>query len=172
MCPGSNELWTVVNERDEQGDEMVPDYLVHLRDGAFYGWPYAYLGANPQPGWAEKAPDKVKTTLAPDLFIRAHSAPLGLTFWHGDAFVALHGSWNRSRPQGYFVARIPFTGDHPSGGYDVFASGFKLGEAHGRAQVWGRPVGLTVGTDDALYICDDVGGTLWRISRTSAPHGH
>lgn len=163
--PGTDDLWAVVNERDHQGDDMVPDYLTHVIDGGFYGWPYAWLGPHPQPGFAEKAPDKVASALVPDVLFKAHSAPLGLVFWRGDAFVALHGSWNRSRPQGYFIARAPFDGPRPRGGYDSFATGFETGTIEGRAQIWGRPVGLAVGADDALYLCDDVGGTFWRISR-------
>jgi glucose/arabinose dehydrogenase len=163
--PDGKFLWAVVNERDHQGDEMVPDYLTHVTGDGFYGWPYAWLGPHPQPGFADRAPDLVTRTIAPDLLFKAHSAPLGLTFWHGDAFVALHGSWNRSHPQGYFVARIPFAKGRPVGGYQAFATGFILEEKQGQAQVWGRPVGLAVGTDDALYICDDVGGTLWRVTR-------
>ncbi len=161
--PGTDELWTVVNERDNQGDDMVPDYLTRVVENGFYGWPFAYLGPHPQPGFAEKEPSQVAATRIPDALFRAHSAPLGLAFWHGDAYVALHGSWNRSHPQGYFVARIPFAHGHPAKSYEVFASGFILGEEQGRARVWGRPVGLAVGADDALYVCDDEGGTVWRI---------
>ncbi len=162
--PGTGELWTVVNERDHQGDGLVPDYLTAVVPGAFYGWPYAYLGPHPQPGFADRDPAKVAATRRPDLLFRSHSAPLGLAFWHGDAFVALHGSWNSSRPQGGFVARVPLAGGRPQGGYEAFATGFRLGEEDGRARVWGRPAGLAVGTDDALYICDDAGGTVWRIT--------
>lgn len=98
--PGSTDLWTVVNERDGLGDELVPDYLTKVVPGGFYGWPYAYLGNHPQPGLGAKAPDKVAATRLPDLLFRAHSAPLGLAFSDGDAFVGLHGSWNRSEPIG------------------------------------------------------------------------
>jgi glucose/arabinose dehydrogenase len=167
VAPDGDSLWTVVNERDHQGDEMVPDYLTHVIDGGFYGWPFAWLGPHPQPGFAEHAPEMVAQAIVPDLLFKAHSAPLGLVFWHGDAFVALHGSWNRSHPQGYFVARVPFAGNRPVGGYEAFATGFIVNEVQGQAQVWGRPVGLTVGADDALYICDDLGGTLWRVTRQS-----
>jgi glucose/arabinose dehydrogenase len=163
--PGSDELWTVANERDGEGDEMVPDYLTRVEAGAFYGWPYAWLGPHPQPGFAGKAPAMVAATRPPELLFRAHSAPLGLVFWHGDAFVALHGSWNRSRPQGYVVARVPFENGRPRGWYEVFASGFLLGTRDGRPQAWGRPAGLAVGADDALYVADDAGRTVWRIAR-------
>jgi glucose/arabinose dehydrogenase len=131
--PGTEELWTVVNERDGMGEELVPDFLVRLREGGFYGWPYAYLGPNPQPGFAERRPDLVARTLPPDLLFRAHSAPLGLVFhegeafppeWRSGAFVALHGSWNAAAPRGYFVAHVPFAEGRPVGHYVVFASGF------------------------------------------------
>ncbi|MGE5546575.1 MAG: PQQ-dependent sugar dehydrogenase [Solirubrobacterales bacterium] len=163
--PGTDELWTVVNERDGLGDELVPDYLTRVHDGGFYGWPYAYLGGHPQPGLAAQAPAKVKATLMPDLLFRSHSAPLGLAFWHGDAFVALHGSWNRSDPVGYLVARVPFKDGRPLGWYEAFATGFALPAGKGQARVWGRPVGLAVGPDDALYVADDSGQTVWRIVR-------
>jgi glucose/arabinose dehydrogenase len=136
--PGTEELWTVVNERDGMGDELVPDYLVRLQEGGFYGWPYAYLGPNPQPGFAERRPQLVGTTLPPDLLFRSHSAPLGLVFYdgtsfpaeyRGDAFVALHGSWNAAEPRGYFVARVPFEGGRPLGHYEAFATGFVVGTA-------------------------------------------
>ena len=162
--PDSGDLWTVVNERDHQGDGLVPDYLTAVVPGAFYGWPYAYLGSHPQPGFADRDPAKVAASRMPDLLFLSHSAPLGLAFWHGDAFVALHGSWNSSRPQGYFVARVPFADGRPQGGYEAFATGFRLGAQDGRARVWGRPVGVAVGADDALYVCDDAGGTVWRIT--------
>jgi glucose/arabinose dehydrogenase len=134
--PGTNELWTVVNERDGMGEELVPDYLTMLQDGGFYGWPYAYIGSNPQPGFAERRPDLVAKSLRPDLLFRSHSAPLGLVFYdgesfpaeyRGDAFVALHGSWNAVEPRGYFVARVPFIDGRPAGYYEVFASGFLAG---------------------------------------------
>ena len=136
--PGTEELWTVVNERDGMGEELVPDYLARLQEGGFYGWPYAYLGPNPQPGFAERRPDLVGKTLPPDLLFRSHSAPLGLAFYdgaafpaeyRGNAFVALHGSWNAAEPRGYFVARVPFEGGRPVGHYEVFASGFVVGTA-------------------------------------------
>ncbi|HSV29279.1 MAG TPA: PQQ-dependent sugar dehydrogenase, partial [Candidatus Omnitrophota bacterium] len=162
--PGSEELWAVVNERDGLGDELVPDYLTHVQEGGFYGWPYAYLGPNPQPGFADRAPAKVRATLVPDLLFQSHSAPLGLAFWHGDAYVGLHGSWNRSDPVGYFVARVPFRDGKPVGHYEAFATGFVV-DVSGAARVWGRPVGVAVGPDDALYVSDDTGGTVWRITR-------
>ncbi len=170
--PGTDELWAVVNERDGLGDGLVPDYLVHLRDGGFYGWPYSYLGGHPQPGFADKRPDLVRRAIVPDLLFRSHSAPLGLVFYdagqfpaeyRGDAFVALHGSWNSSRPTGYMVVRVHFTGGKPAKAYQVFATGFRL-DAGSPAKVWGRPVGLAVAKDGSLLLADDAGQTVWRIS--------
>lgn len=160
LRPGSAELWTVVNERDGLGDELVPDFLTRVVDGAFYGWPYAYLGANPQPGLGAAHPDKVAATRVPDLLFRAHSAPLGLAFAHGDAFVGLHGSWNRSQPIGYMVARVPFKDGRPQGYYEAFATGFMAGPH----AVWGRPVGMAAAPDGALYVADDAGRTVWKIA--------
>jgi glucose/arabinose dehydrogenase len=145
--PGTEELWTVVNERDGMGEELVPDYLVRLQEGGFYGWPYAYLGPHPQPGFAERRPDLVAGSLPPDLLFRAHSAPLGLVFYdgaafpaehRGDAFVALHGSWNAAEPRGYVVARVPFEQGRPVGHYEVFVSGFlvEIAERSVAAQAW------------------------------------
>ena len=170
--PGTDELWTVVNERDGMGDGLVPDYLTRVVDGGFYGWPYSYLGDHPQPGLAEKRPDLVAKAIVPDLLFRAHSAPLGLVFYdgaqfpaeyQGDAFVALHGSWNSSIPAGYMVVRVPFKNDKPTGSYQTFATGFRL-NGGSPAIVWGRPVGLAVAGDGSLLVADDVGQTVWRIS--------
>ena len=158
--PGSDEVWSVVNERDGLGDDLVPDYLTRVVEGGFYGWPYAYLGPHPQPGLAAKAPAKVAATRVPDLLFRAHSAPLGLAFAHGDAFVGLHGSWNRSEPIGYMVARVPFKDGKPVGHYEAFATGFMAGPQ----AVWGRPVGIAAAPDGALYVADDAGRTVWRIA--------
>ncbi len=170
--PGGNELYVVVNERDGLGDELVPDYLTRVEDGDFYGWPYAYLGPNPQPGYADRRPDKVAQTKVPDVLFRSHSAPLGLVFYdgerfpaeyRGDAFVALHGSWNAASPRGYMIARVPFENGRPAGYYEVFATGFwQRGES--TASVWGRPAGLAVAADGSLLIADDIGGVIWRIS--------
>ncbi|MBX9635848.1 MAG: PQQ-dependent sugar dehydrogenase, partial [Magnetospirillum sp.] len=148
MAFRSDELWAVVNERDGLGDELVPDYLTQVEDGAFYGWPYAYMGPHPQPGFAERAPDKVKAARMPDVLFRSHSAPLGLAFLDGDAYVGLHGSWNRSQPIGYVVARVPFKDGKPEGYYEVFASGFTVSVG----KVWGRPVGIAAAPDGSLYV--------------------
>jgi glucose/arabinose dehydrogenase len=170
--PGTDNLFTVVNERDGLGDGLVPDYLTHVVDGAFYGWPYAYIGPNPDPDFGTRRPDLVKSARVPDLLFQAHSAALGLAFYtgtqfpaayRGGAFVTLHGSWNSARPTGYKVVFVPFAGGRPKGGYDNFATGFWQ-SGTGRAQVWGRPVGIAVARDGSLLIADDVADVVWRVS--------
>ena len=170
--PGTGELYVVVNERDGLGDELVPDYFTRIEDGDFFGWPYAYLGPNPQPGYAGRRPDLVARTKRPDVLFRAHSVPIGLVFYdgrqfppdyRGDAFVALRGSWNAARPRGYMVVRVRFHDGGPAGGYEVFATGF-WARGHDRARVWGRPAGLAVAADGSLLVADDTGGAIWRIS--------
>ncbi|MBY0431320.1 MAG: PQQ-dependent sugar dehydrogenase, partial [Rhodospirillales bacterium] len=170
--PGTAELWSVVNERDGLGDGLVPDYFTHVREGGFYGWPYAYIGPHPQPDLGGKRPDLVARSIIPDILFRSHSAPLGMTFYRGesfppdyrdDAFVALHGSWNAAEPRGYMVVRVPFRDSRPAGWYEPFASGFRTG-GKDRARVWGRPVGLAVAKDGSLLVADDEGQTIWRIS--------
>lgn len=159
--PGTDEVWAVVNERDGLGDELVPDFLTRVVAGGFYGWPYSYIGGNPQPRLGKQAPELVKKAIVPDLLFRSHSAPLGLAFQGGDAYVGLHGSWNRSEPIGYFVARVPFKDGKPLGHYEVFASGFMVSDH----AVWGRPVGIAAAPDGALYVADDAGKTVWKITR-------
>lgn len=170
--PGTNTLYTVVNERDGLGDELVPDYLTSVKDGGFYGWPYSYLGQNPQPGFADKKPDLVKKAIVPDVLFRSHSAPLGLTFYtgtgfpaeyQGGAFVALHGSWNAEKPRAYHVVFVPFKGGKPAANsYKVFASGFWTGSD--KPEVWGRPAGVAVAKDGSLLIADDGSQTIFRVS--------
>lgn len=170
--PETKDLYTVVNERDGLGDGLVPDYFTRVRDGGFYGWPYAYIGPNPQPGYAERRPDLVKTAIVPDVLFQSHSAPLGLAFYtgsqfpaeyKGDAFVALHGSWNSSQPTGYKVVRVRFRDGRPLGEYENFVTGF-WASGEKRARVWGRPVGLAVARDGSLLIADDAGGAIWRVT--------
>jgi glucose/arabinose dehydrogenase len=172
--PGTDDLFVTVNERDGYGDEMVPDYLTHLKPGGFYGWPYAWLGAHPDPDWGARRPDMIARAIAPDLLFHAHSAPLGLVFYEGaqfpsvykgDAFVALHGSWNSGAPTGYKVVRVPFRNGRPAGGYENFVTGFWNGASKpgAPAQVWGRPAGLAVAKDGSLLIADDVGKVVWRV---------
>jgi glucose/arabinose dehydrogenase len=169
--PGSDDLYVVVNERDGMGDGLVPDYLTRIRPGGFYGWPYAYIGQHVQPDMPTH-PDLVAKTIVPDLLFQAHSAPLGLAFYdgnmfppeyRGDAFVALHGSWNDSRPNGYKVVHVPFKNGKPIGYYENFLTGFWIA-GHQPAQVWGRPVAIVVAKDGSLLVSDDASGSVWRIS--------
>jgi glucose/arabinose dehydrogenase len=172
--PETGDLYAVVQERDGLGDRLVPDYLTKVRQGAFYGWPYAYIGSHPQPGFAGWSPEKVKATVAPDLLFEAHSSTLDLVFYdgqqfppeyRGSAFVALKGSWNRSEPTGYKVVRVPFKDGKPEGWYENFAVGFWASGVH-RAEVWGRPAALAIAKDGSLLVADDTGGTIWRIAYT------
>jgi glucose/arabinose dehydrogenase len=169
--PGSDDLYVVVNERDGMGDGLVPDFLTRLQMGGFYGWPYAYIGPHAQPDIPAR-PDLVARAIVPDLLFQAHSAPLGLVFYQGkmfpseyqgDAFVALHGSWNSGKPTGYKVVRVPFKDGRPVGYYENFLTGFWVA-GHSPAQVWGRPTGLAVAADGSLLVSDDASGSIWRIS--------
>ena len=172
--PQTGELWAVVQERDGLGDRLPSDYLIRVQEGGFYGWPYAYIGKHPQPGFAALAPDKVEATITPDLLFTAHSSVLDLVFYdadqfpaayRGSAFVALKGSWNRSVPTGYKVVRVPFKDGKPEGYYENFATGFWV-SGERRAEVWGRPASLAITADGALLIADDTAGTIWRITYT------
>lgn len=170
--PGSDRLFTVVNERDGLGDELVPDFLTEVTEAGFYGWPYAYLGPNPDPTFGAIRPDLVAATLEPDVLLAAHSAALDLVFYdkaqfprsyRGDAFVALRGSWNAAAPTGYKVVRVPFENGKPIGSYETFLAGFWT-EGDTPARVWGRPAGLVLTDEGHLLIADDVGGTIWRVA--------
>jgi glucose/arabinose dehydrogenase len=172
--PETGQLWALVQERDGLGDNLPNDYLIRVQQGGFYGWPYTYIGKHPQPGFANLAPDKVETSLTPDLLFRAHSSLLDLVFYEGDQFpadykgslfVALKGSWNRSEPTGYKVVLVPFKDAKPLGYYENFATGFWV-SGENRAEVWGRPAALAVAKDGSLLVGDDTGGTIWRISYT------
>ncbi|UFP93698.1 PQQ-dependent sugar dehydrogenase [Gloeobacter morelensis] len=171
--PGENGLWTVVNERDHLGDDLVPDYLTRVREGAFYGWPYAYFGPNEDPRQKGKRPDLVAKAVEPDFGLGAHTASLGLAFYrgrtfpatyHGGAFIGQRGSWNRSRFAGYKVLFVPFRNGQPTGPAQDFLSGFIADEA--RSQVYGRPVGVTTLADGSLLVADDAGNTVWRVAYT------
>lgn len=172
LHPDTGELYTVVNERDGYGDDLVPDYFTRVREGEFFGWPYAYSGSFPDPEFAEAAPDLVETSVLPDVMFQSHSAPLGLVFYdgasfpadyRGDAFVSLHGSWNRTLATGYKIVRIRFEDGRPVGGYENFATGFWF-EGERNPQLYGRPVGLVVAGDGSLLIADDGADVVWRIS--------
>lgn len=170
--PGTDELWAHVNERDGLGDGLVPDYLAQVRQGDFFGWPYAYLGPNPDPDFGARRPDLVARSKVPEVLFEAHSAPIGMAFydgamfppaWRGGAFVALQGSWNSARPTGYKVVFVPFENGRPPGWYENFATGFWVAGER-TAQAIGKPAGLAVARDGALLIADDVGGAVWRVS--------
>ena len=174
--PTTGELYAGVQERDGLGDNLPPDYLTRVEKGAFFGWPYAYIGTNPQPGFAQRAPDKVKATVVPDVLFQPHSSVLDIAFYdgeqfpaeyRGDAFVALKGSWNRSEPTGYKVVRVRFKDGKPDGSYENFVTGFWVSGQH-RAEVWGRPTALAVMKDGSLLIADDTGGTIWRVAYAGA----
>src|SRR6202163_544875 len=172
--PDTGELFTIVQERDGLGDRLVPDFLTHVEKGAFYGWPYSYIGQNPMPGFAAMRPDKVQAAVKPDLLFEAHSSLLDIVFYTGDQFpaeyrgsmfVALKGSWNRSEPTGYKIVRVPFKNGRPEGWYENFAAGFWVSGTN-RAEVWGRATALAVMKDGSLLVADDTGGKIWRISYT------
>jgi len=174
--PDTGDLWAVVQERDGLGDNLPSDYLIRVQQGGFYGWPYSYIGPHPQPGFAELAPEKVKAAITPDFLFEAHSSLLDLAFYQGDQFpaeykgslfVALKGSWNRSVPTGYKIARVPFKDGKPEGWYENFATGF-WASGEQRAEVWGRPAAIAVAKDGALLVADDTGGTIWRIAYSGA----
>jgi glucose/arabinose dehydrogenase len=169
--PESKELWAAVNERDMLGDELVPDYLTSVKEGAFYGWPYAYFGPIEDPRKKGERPDLVAKTIPPDFSLGAHVAPLGLAFYTGSsfparyrngAFVALHGSWNRSRFSGYKVVFVPFQHGEPSAAAEDFLTGFIQDE--NASTVHGRPAGLALLADGSLLVADDGANCVWRVS--------
>lgn len=169
-APGTQTLWTAVNERDSLGDDLVPDYFTHVQEGGFYGWPYAYFGPNEDPRLKGQRPDLVEKTLVPDVALGAHTASLGLAFYtasafpekyRGGAFIGQHGSWNRSVFAGYRVIYVPFSDGRP-GAVEDFLTGFMADES--KSEAYGRPVGVTVLPDGSLLVADDAGNTLWRVS--------
>jgi glucose/arabinose dehydrogenase len=169
--PQSKTLWTVVNERDMLGDELVPDYLTSVRQGAFYGWPYSYFGQNEDPRKKGERPDLVAKAIKPDYALGSHVAPLGLVFYggasfpqryRGGAFIGMHGSWNRSNLVGYKVAFVPFQNGKPSGPIEDFLTDFIANPKS--SDVYGRPVGVAVWNDGSLLVSDDGSGKVWRVS--------
>lgn len=168
--PVTGKLWTAVNERDELGDELVPDYITSVREDGFYGWPYSYFGQNEDPRLKGERPDLVKSAIVPDYALGAHTASLGLAFYTADAFPASYrggafigqrGSWNRSEFAGYRVAYVPFKDGKPDGKIQDFMTGFIKDAKAG--EVYGRPVGVFVLSSGALLVTDDAGNTVWHV---------
>lgn len=169
--PGTGQLWAVVNERDELGPDLVPDYLTSVREGAFYGWPYAYWGPHADPRVKPGDDRKVQAAVKPDYALQSHSAPLGLAFlpsgpatpfpapFNDGAFIGLHGSWNREQPVGYKVIFVPFAQGRPSGPPVDVVTGFQVD-----GKTMGRPVGVTVDPRGALIVADDLSNTVWRVT--------
>lgn len=170
LNPNGGDLWTVVNERDALGDDLVPDYATSVKADGFYGWPYYYIGKYHDPRLPEK-PDLRDKSLTPDVILTSHVASLGMTFYtgkqfpkeyQGDLFVAQHGSGNRTKRVGYDIVRVPFKNGKPVGGFKEFVGGWMLGEDDKR--VWGRPVGVFQANDGALLVTDDGANRIWRVS--------
>ncbi len=169
--PGTGQLWAVVNERDEIGPNLVPDYLTAVQEGGFYGWPYSYWGQNVDDRVRPQAPDKVAAAITPDYSLGSHVAALGLDFsteamgepFSNGVFVGEHGSWNRAEPVGYKVVFVPFQDGRPAGDPVDFVAGFRDDDGTTR----GRPVGVTVDPRGALIVADDLANVVWRVTRTS-----
>jgi glucose/arabinose dehydrogenase len=172
--PRSGELWCATNERDGLGDDLPPDYATRVGEGRFYGWPWYYIGDHEDPRHKGERPDLADKVTIPDVLLQPHSAPLGIVFYdapetaaagfpaafRGDAFVALHGSWNRGKRTGYKVVRLLLHDGIPTGAYEDFLTGFVIDDG----SVWGRPVGVAVAHDGALLVSEDGNGTIWRIA--------
>jgi glucose/arabinose dehydrogenase len=167
--PDSGALWTAVNERDEIGADLVPDYMTTVVDGGFYGWPWSYFGQHVDARVEPQRPDLVATAIVPDYALGAHTASLGLAFYTGSlfparyaggAFVGQHGSWNREPPSGYKVIFVPFAGGRPAGGPEDVLTGFVSDDG----EAFGRPVGVAVDRKGALLVADDVGNVVWRVT--------
>jgi glucose/arabinose dehydrogenase len=169
IAPANGTLWCSTNERDALGDNVPPDYITRVGAGAFYGWPWYYIGANEDPRHRGERPDLKDKITIPDVLIQPHSASLGMTFYdgtqfpaeyRGNIFAAEHGSWNRAKRTGYKVIRVIVKDGVPTGEYDDFATGFVINDS----EVWGRPVGVAVDKEGALLVSEDANGTIWRIS--------
>ena len=167
--PQTGELWASTNERDALGDNLVPDYITHVQEGGFYGWPWYYIGGHQDPRHAGKHPELKDKVIVPDVLLQAHNASLGFTFYggtqfpaeyRGDIFAAQHGSWNKSVRTGYEVIRIPLRNGHATGEYEDFLTGFVTTDG----QVWGRPVSVTSAQDGSLLVTDDGSNSIWRVS--------
>jgi len=169
----TGKLWGSVNERDELGDNLVPDYITHIEDGGFYGWPWLYMGGHWDPKHKGKHPELKDKVVTPDVLLQSHFASLEMVFYEGkqfpaeyrgDVFAAEHGSWNRKRRTGYQVIRAPLKDGRATGEYEDFLTGFVTQDG----KVWGRPVGVAVGNDGALYVSDDGSNSIWRVSYAGA----
>jgi glucose/arabinose dehydrogenase len=169
LNPATGEVWCSTNERDELGDNLAPDYVTHVQQGGFYGWPWFYTGGHADPRLNGKHPELKDKVLVPDVLLQAHNASLGIAFYdgnqfpaeyQGDLFAGEHGSWNRSTRTGYEVIRVPLEGGHASGVYEDFLTGFVTAEGN----VWGRPVGVAVAKDGSLFVTDDGSRSIWRVS--------
>jgi glucose/arabinose dehydrogenase len=175
--PSTGALWCSTNERDALGDDLVPDYITHVQEGAYYGWPWYYMGNHEDPRHKGERPDLAGKATVPDVPVQSHSASLQLTFYpetvagpsafpsayRGEIFACFHGSWNRSGRTGSKVIRVLLKNGVATGEYEDFLTGFVIDDGH----VWGRPVGVTVAHDGSLLVSDDANGTLWRVSYSS-----
>jgi glucose/arabinose dehydrogenase len=170
--PGTNDLWVTVNERDTMGPHLPADFLAQVKQGDFFGWPYAYNGPHPDPDYGKKRPDMVAKTRTPEVLFKAHSAPLGLVFYTGkqfpadyrnNAFVAIHASGHPDKPDGYKVVRVRFQDGKPVGGYEDFVTGF-FSTSDGKVSMWGSPSQLAVANDGSLLFVDDKNNCVWRVT--------
>ena len=170
--PSTGELWASVNERDGLGDNLVPDYITHVQEGGFYGWPWFYIGGHQDPRQQGKHPELRSKSIVPDVLLQPHNASLEMTFYEGgqfpseydgDAFAAEHGSWNKAVRTGYEVIRVPMKDGHATGEYQDFLTGFVTPGG----DVWGRPVGVAVANDGSLIVTDDGSNTVWRVAYTT-----
>jgi glucose/arabinose dehydrogenase len=170
--PTTGALWCSTNERDGLGNHLVPDYVTSVPEDGFFGWPWFYMGGREDPRLPGKHPELKSKVITPDVLVQPHMASLQMTFYpatgsfpeqyHGDAFAAEHGSWNRANRAGYEVIRIPMKNGHAEGGYEDFLTGFVVNDE----AVWGRPVGVTIGTDGSMYVVDDGSRSIWHITYT------
>ena len=169
MHPTTGELWASVNERDELGDNLVPDYITHVQPGGFYGWPWFYMGGHQDPRQKGKHPELQSKVITPDVLLQPHNASLEMTFYdgrqfpaeyRGDIFAGEHGSWNKAVRTGYEVIRVPLKAGHATGEYEDFLTGFVTADG----DVWGRPVGVAVAQDGSLIVTDDGSNSVWRVS--------
>ncbi len=167
--PQTGELWCSVNERDMLGDNLVPDYITHVQEGGFYGWPWYYTGGNQDPRHQGKHPELKSKVIVPDVLLQPHNASLEMTFYdgkqfpnayQGSIFAAEHGSWNKAVRTGYEVVRVPLKSGHAAGEYEDFLTGFVTPEGN----VWGRPVGVAIASDGSLMVTDDGSNSIWRVS--------